>query len=148
MITLKSEDEIALIRKAGIITRLALARMKEAVRPGVSTQELDEIAVKTIKENGGQPAFKGYRGFPANICTSINEVVVHGIPSKRRLKEGDIISIDVGVRLNGYCADAASTFAVGEIFFKILLLFLTADPFYFDIDQSSAVWSFSSCCYL
>src|SRR3989338_4320299 len=115
MITLKSEDEIALIRKAGIITRLALARMKEAVRPGVSTQELDEIAVKTIKENGGQPAFKGYRGFPANICTSINEVVVHGIPSKRRLKEGDIISIDVGVRLNGYCADAASTFAVGEI---------------------------------
>ena len=91
MITLKSEDEIALIRKAGIITRLALARMKEAVRPGVSTQELDEIAVKTIKENGGQPAFKGYRGYPASLCTSINEIVVHGIPSKEVvLKEGDI----------------------------------------------------------
>ncbi len=115
MITLRSRDEIALIRKAGHVVRGVLAGMEKEIRPGITTRELDDIAIGIINANDAQPAFKGYRGFPASICTSINEVVVHGIPSRRVLKEGDIISIDVGVKLKGYFADGASTFAVGRI---------------------------------
>lgn len=115
MITLKSRDEIASIRKAGYITRLVLDEAEKAIRPGITTLELDKLAADIIRAEGATPAFKGYRGFPANLCTSVNEEVVHGIPSKRVLKEGDIVGIDIGVRLNGYYADAASTYGVGKI---------------------------------
>ncbi|MBP7055510.1 MAG: type I methionyl aminopeptidase [Candidatus Omnitrophica bacterium] len=115
MIILRNADEIKAIRNAGRITARTLEKLSGSVRPGITTKELDDIAGIEIRSLGGVPAFKGYRGFPANICTSINEVVVHGIPSKRVLEEGDIISIDVGVGCDGYFADAAVTVGVGEI---------------------------------
>jgi len=103
------------MREAGRITALALKAVGDHIHPGVSTLELDEIAERTIRNHGGTPAFKGYHGFPASICTSINEEVVHGIPSGRRLKAGDIVSVDIGTILTGYYADSAMTFAVGKI---------------------------------
>ena len=98
MIILRSDDEVALIREAGKILASTLAKLKRYAKPGVQTKELDAIARDEILKSNGYPAFKGYKGFPGNICTSINEVVVHGIPSERKLQDGDIISIDVGVR--------------------------------------------------
>jgi len=115
MIVLRSDDEIASIREAGSIVAQTIARLKECIRPGVQTKELDAIARQEILKRNGYPAFKGYKGFPANICTSINEVVVHGIPSGRKLREGDIISIDIGVKFREYFADAAFTAGVGRI---------------------------------
>lgn len=115
MIILKSGREIELMREAGRVVALALEKMRETVEPGVTTAELDRIAGEIIKANGARPLFKGYGGFPANICASINEEVVHGIPSLRLLKSGDIISIDIGAEKNGYCGDAAVTLPVGEV---------------------------------
>jgi len=115
MIILRSDDEVALIREAGKILASTLAKLKRYAKPGVQTKELDAIARDEIIKSNGYPAFKGYKGFPGNICTSINEVVVHGIPSERKLQNGDIISIDVGVRFRDYFADAAITLGVGSI---------------------------------
>lgn len=115
MISLKSPRELQLCREAARIVAAVLDRMAEMAQPGVSTGEMDAEAEAMIRKLGGQPLWKGYRGFPATICTSVNEQVVHGIPGKRRLREGDIISVDVGVRYEGYCGDAARTFPVGEI---------------------------------
>lgn len=115
MITLKSDQEIELMREAGRIVALTHKILARAVVPGITTAELDVIAEKNIRAHGGEPAFKGYNGFPASICTSINEQVVHGIPSLRKLKEGEIISIDVGVCYRGYYGDAAVTLPVGKI---------------------------------
>ncbi len=115
MIVLKSPREIALMREAGRVVAVVLETMGKVVVPGITTAELDRMAERIIRRAGGEPAFLGYHNFPASICTSINEEVVHGIPSLRRLQEGDIISIDVGVRLKGYCGDGAATFAVGKV---------------------------------
>ena len=115
MIVVKSMHEFLLMQKAGRIVATVLNELEAAIKPGVTTKELDEIAETTILKLGGVPAFKGYGGFPASICTSVNEEVVHGIPGKRVLKEGDIISIDVGAFYAGYCGDAARTFPVGRI---------------------------------
>ncbi|MDX6620891.1 MAG: methionyl aminopeptidase [Gaiellales bacterium] len=101
--------------RAGEILVAALEDLQERVAPGVSTEELDRAAERLIRSRGGVPTFKGYRGFPGSICASPNEMVVHGIPDATRLKGGDIISIDVGVTLDGWVADAARTLAVGEI---------------------------------
>lgn len=114
-IVLRSDEEIEAIRKAGIITAAVLKHLKERAAPGVKTETLDRIARNEILRRGGIPAFKGYRGFPAHICTSINDVIVHGIPSPRQLKDGDILSIDVGVRYGAYCADAAITVGIGTV---------------------------------
>lgn len=114
-VALRSDSEIAIIRKAGEITAAALEKLKTAIRIGVTTKELDAMVEREITARGGIPAFKGYRGYPATICASINDVVVHGIPSGRSLKDGDIISIDVGVGYKGYFADTAITLAVGRI---------------------------------
>lgn len=103
------------MREAGRIVASVLAEVERAVRVGVTTAMLNKIAEKEIRKYGAEPAFLGYHNFPASICTSVNEQVVHGIPGLRRLEEGDIISIDVGVRLNGYYGDAAATFPVGSI---------------------------------
>ena len=111
----EEEHPIEGIRAAAQIVARVLNELGRAVRPGITTAELDRIAESTIRGHGGRPAFKGYRGFPASICTSINEEVVHGIPGPRSLAEGDIIGIDVGVELNGWYGDAARTFAVGAI---------------------------------
>ena len=114
MIEIKSEREIALIKEAGRIVRIVLQEIKKTARPGVTTAELDKRAVTIINDFNARPAFKGYRGFPGNICTSINEQVVHGIPGKTELKVGDILSVDVGVEKDGYFADAAITVAIGN----------------------------------
>src|SRR5438552_3026283 len=116
MIILKSEREIGYMREAGQILATTLQEVRAAVEPGVSTMDLDRLAEKLIRQAGGKPSFKGYKGFPATLCTSINEEVVHGIPShKRRVREGDVLSIDIGVIINGYHADAAVTIPVGQV---------------------------------
>lgn len=115
MIKLKSEYEIQLMAEAGAIVAKVIKDLKEYIKVGVTTEKLDKIAKKIIISQKATPAFKNYQGFPANICTSVNEEIVHGIPGKRSLKRGDIISLDVGVKLNGYFADAAVTLAVDKI---------------------------------
>lgn len=115
MIEIKSEREIKLIRQAGLVVAEVIEKLKKEVRPGISTAELDKIATELIIKRGGVSAFYGYHGFPGNICTSVNEEVVHGIPGERILEKGDIISLDVGVKLEGYYADSAVTVPVGKI---------------------------------
>ncbi len=115
MIVIKSQEEIARMRKPNRVVAELLDYLEGLVRPGVTTRELDEKAETFILKRGGKPAFKGYHGFPATICASINEEVVHGIPGGRRLKEGDIIGIDLGVVMDGFYGDAAKTFAVGRV---------------------------------
>lgn len=115
MVLLKSTQELQKMRQAGRIVAKVLELMKEQVRPGITTGELDELAHKVIVKSKALPSFKGYRGYPASICTSVNEEIVHGIPGKRVLQEGDIISIDVGAIYRGYQGDAAITLGVGQI---------------------------------
>ncbi len=115
MITRKSAFELNRMRKAGEITALILSRVASAVRPGITTKELDELAEAAVKEFQVKPAFKGYQGFPASICTSVNDQVVHGIPGPRLLKTGDIVGLDFGVVYQGYYGDAAVTVGVGEV---------------------------------
>jgi methionine aminopeptidase type I len=116
MIQIKTPDEIAVMREAGLVTQRALARIQEAVAPGVSTGELDRIAEVSIRSDGAIPSFKGYHGFTGTICASINDEVVHGIPSRRRkLREGDIISLDCGAIVDGWHGDSAVTVPVGEV---------------------------------
>jgi len=116
VIVRKSAAEIEIMREAGRISARALRLVGEAVRPGVTTAELDELAEAAIREDHAIPAFKGYHGFPATLCTSLNQQVVHGIPSKGcKLAEGDIVSVDVGAIFDGYYGDNAATFAVGTV---------------------------------
>ena len=116
MIKIKSREEIKLMKMAGDIVAQVHLAMRDAVKPGVSTKELDDIAYEIIRKNRAIPTFKGYRGFPASICASINDEVVHGIPSdKSILAEGDIIAVDVGATFHGLVGDSAWTYAVGEI---------------------------------
>ena len=115
MIVLKSEAEIAMMRESGRRVGLILAELREMIKPGLETRQLDCYAEKRILELGGVPAFKGYNGYPASLCVSINEEIVHGIPSGRRLKEGDLVSLDFGVIYGGFYGDAAITVPVGEV---------------------------------
>ena len=116
MITIKSDREIQLMKEAGRITAYAHEMVRKAIKPGVSTYELDKIAYDAIVSQGAVPSFLNYHGYPASICASINEVVVHGIPNKKTiLKNGDIISIDIGAIYHGYHGDAARTHFVGEV---------------------------------
>ena len=116
MITIKSSREIELMKAAGRIVALAHQEVEKHVKPGVTTLELDQIVEKVIRDNDATPSFKGYGGFPGSACTSINDQVVHGIPSKKvTLKEGDIISIDIGAQYKGYHGDSAWTYPVGTI---------------------------------
>ena len=116
MIEVKNESELAKMRASGKVTAAVLEKMTQAVQPGVSTLDLDEIAEKTIRSFGAVPLFLGYGGFPGSICASVNEEVVHGIPKKGKiLKSGDIISIDTGAKLDGFCSDAAITLGVGKV---------------------------------
>jgi methionyl aminopeptidase len=113
--TLKSPQEVAKMRAAGRIVAQALEAMRAAVRPGITTGELDRIGEKFIRDAGAKPSFKGLYGFPGTVCVAVNEQVVHGIPGKRALKEGDIISLDTGAELQGWHGDATITVPVGEI---------------------------------
>lgn len=115
MIVLKSPREIELLREAGRIARWALDAARALVRPGITTDAIDAEVERVIRSHGATPEFKGYHGFPASSCISINEQVVHGIPGKRKLKDGDVVGIDVGARLKGFVGDNAATVAVGEV---------------------------------
>lgn len=115
MIILKTPDEIAVMAKASRVVAEALAVVKNAVKPGVTTDELDRLAEAEIRARGAIPAFKGYRNYPKTLCASVNEQVVHGIPSKRALKEGDIIGLDLGAIVGGFYGDSAVTVPVGRI---------------------------------
>jgi methionyl aminopeptidase len=114
-IIIKSDEEIAAMRQAGRIVGSILKILSEQVKPGMKTKELDIIAERELKRLGGKPSFKGYQGFPASLCVSVNNEIVHGIPGERVLKEGDIVSLDFGAIYDGFQGDAAVTVAVGEI---------------------------------
>lgn len=115
MIYTKTDDEVELLRMSNMLVSETLAELARHIRPGVTTLHLDSIAETFIRDHGAVPGFKGYAGFPNTLCTSVNDEVVHGIPSDYTLREGDIISIDCGVILNGYYGDSAYTFPVGEV---------------------------------
>lgn len=137
MIYYKTDEEIERIRKSSLLVGKALAEVAGRIRPGVKTSELDKLAEEFIRDNNALPAFKGYRGFPATLCTSVNEQVVHGIPGSRELKDGDIVSVDCGVMKNGYYGDSAYTFAVGEVKPEILLLLkATKESLYMGIENA------------
>ena len=138
MIFLKTDEEVELMRESNILLGKTYAEVAKAIQPGVSTAQLDKIAFEFIKDNGGIPACLGYEGYPATLCTSVNEQVVHGIPSeKQMLKDGDIISIDSVISLNGYCSDSAYTFPVGEVAPEVLqLMRTTKEALYLGIEQA------------
>lgn len=139
MIVLKSDREIELMRKAGNVVGRVFERLEKEIEPGVKTRQLDQIAAEMIKSSGGRAAFLGYKGFPGNICASINDEIVHGIPGERALAEGDIIGLDIGVELEGYYSDAAATFAVGKISQEARqLIDATERSLYLGIEQARA----------
>jgi methionyl aminopeptidase len=115
VIVCKSPSEIEKMRAANALVAGVLAELAAMVAPGVTTRDLDEVAERLVREGGAEPAFKGYRGYPATLCASVNEQVVHGIPSSRRLVDSDILSLDMGVKLNGFFGDSAVTVPVGDI---------------------------------
>lgn len=125
MIYLKTEEEIELIRESSLLVGKTLAELAKIIKPGVTPLQLDEVAESFIKDHGGIPGFKGYNNFPNTLCTSINEQIVHGIPSDRPLENGDIISVDCGVVKNGFYGDVAYTFEVGEVKEEIRALLQT-----------------------
>jgi methionyl aminopeptidase len=115
MVIIKSDEEIVIMRKCGKILAAILDKLRAEVRPGIKTGQLDIIMAEESKKKGVIPSFKNYRGFPANLCVSVNDEIVHGIPGERILQEGDIVSLDVGAKLNGFHTDAAITIGVGRI---------------------------------
>ncbi|MFA8438898.1 type I methionyl aminopeptidase [Pueribacillus sp. YX66] len=137
MIILKTEREIDIMREAGKIVALTHEELQKHIHPGMTTEELDRIAEKFIKSQGAIPSFKGYNGFTGSICTSVNEELVHGIPGKRMLHEGDIISIDIGAYYNGYHGDSAWTYPVGDIdVHSERLLEVTEQSLYRGLDEA------------
>jgi len=137
MIELKNASQLAKMRVAGRIVAQTLEIVRANVRPGVTTGELDRLAEEHIRKHGAVPAFKGYHGFPATLCTSVNEQVVHGIPGLRKLEPGDIISIDCGAVIDGYFGDAAITLPVGEVAPELqALLTVTEESLYLGLAQA------------
>jgi len=137
MIHIRNSREIDLLRNSARIVAEALKKIEPRIKPGISTEDLDKEIEEFILSKGGRPAFKGFHEFPANTCISINDEVVHGIPCSRKLQSGDIVSIDIGVQLNGCYGDAAKTFAVGEVSEeKKRLMKITQESLYFGIDAA------------
>jgi methionyl aminopeptidase len=138
MIILKTADEIAIMAKASKLVAESLEALKREVRPGISTEYLDQVAEEFIRSRGGVPAFKGYRSYPKTLCASVNEQVVHGIPSKRVLREGDIVGLDLGAIVEGFYGDAAVTVPVGKIDARVhALLRITEEALYKGIEQAT-----------
>ena len=144
MIYLKTDDEVELLREANLLVGKTLAEIAKIIRPGVTTRELDKVAEEFIRDHGATPTFKGFPNpyggpFPSSICTSVNDQVVHGIPNDRPLEEGDIVSVDCGTQLNGYCGDSCYTFPVGEVSDEVkALLTTTKEALYKGIEQAVA----------
>lgn len=137
MIIIKSAAEIALMREAGRVVALAHQELQAFVRPGITTQSINDHIDTFIRDHGGIPSFLGYQGYPASVCVSINEEVVHGIPSRRVLRDGDVVSVDIGVYLNGFHGDSAWSYAVGEPTPLIEKLFMVAqEALYAGIEQA------------
>ncbi len=138
MVYLKTEEQIELLRESNLLVSKTLAELAKIIKPGISTAFLDKIAEEYIRDNGAIPAFKGYNGFPSSICASVNDQVVHGIPSEKSiLKDGDIISIDCGTFKNGFVGDSAYTFCVGEVNQEVRdLLDATKKSLYLGIEQA------------
>jgi methionyl aminopeptidase len=137
MIYLKTREEIELMRESALMVSRSLGIIAKEIKPGVEPKYLDKLAEEYIRDNGGVPAFKGYRGFPATLCISVNEAVVHGIPGSKPLKEGDIISVDCGVKKNGFYGDHAYSFAVGKVRPELeKLLKVTKESLYKGIEQA------------
>lgn len=137
MIILKTEEEIEFMRAANRLVGMTLGELSHHIRPGVTTLQLDKIADEFIRDHGATPTFLGYGGFPNSICTSVNENVVHGIPNNKPLLEGDVVSVDCGTTLRGYCGDSAYTFCVGEVDEKVKeLLRVTRESLYKGIEQA------------
>jgi len=137
MIFLKTDEEIELLRESNQLVARTLAEVAKLIKPGVSTLELDKVAETFIRDHKAVPGFLGYHGFPNTLCTSVNEQVVHGIPNKKPLKEGDILSVDCGTLLNGYYGDSAYTFCVGEVKPEIkALLDATKESLYKGIENA------------
>lgn len=138
MIYLKTEEEINLIKQSAQVLGKAHGEVAQWVKPGVATKKLDEVAEEFIRDNGGIPSFKGFNNFPASLCISVNEVVVHGFPSGYILKDGDIVSVDCGVILNGFHSDSAYTYPVGEVSKEVMdLLVATKRSLYKGIEQAT-----------
>ena len=139
MIQLKTDEEIEVQRQSSLLVGKTLAEVAKLIKPGVKTGELDRVAEEFILSHGAVPGFKGYGGFPATLCISINDEVVHGIPGVRELKDGDIVSIDCGTLMNGFYGDSAYTFAVGNVDSEVLeLLKRTKESLYLAIEQAVA----------
>lgn len=139
MISIKSGREIELMRKAGALTAQARALAGSMVRPGVTTLEIDHAVRDFIRSHGAEPSFLGYGGFPGSACVSVNEVVIHGIPDRRKLQEGDIVSVDVGAYLNGFHGDCCGTFACGAISLEARrLINVTRQSFFEGIEMARA----------
>ena len=142
MVFLKTEDEIELLRQSNLLVGKTLAEVAKLIKPGVTTGELDKVAEEFIRDHGAVPTFKGFPNhfgnpFPASICTSVNEQVVHGIPGDVVLKDGDIVSVDCGTYLNGFCGDSAYTFCVGEVDPEVMkLLRVTKESLYKGIENA------------
>ena len=139
MILLKNKEDLNRLHKANLIVAEALQEIKTHIKSGISTAELDSIAERYIRKRKGIPAFKGYRGYPATLCVSINEEVVHGIPGPRKLKKGDIVSLDIGVFLDGYYGDAAITIGLDNISLQAQrLMKTTEESLYAGIEKARA----------
>lgn len=137
MIYYKTDEEIELIRKSSLLVGKTLAEVAKHIKPGIKTIELDRLAEEFIRDHKAVPAFKGYRGYPATLCVSIDDQVVHGIPGNRELKEGDVVSVDCGTLKNGFYGDSAYTFAVGIVKPEVLaLLKATKESLYLGIEQA------------
>lgn len=137
MICVKSNKEIEKMQKAGAITAGALIAAGEAIKPGMTTHELDKVVYRYITSHGAKPSFLGYGGFPGSACISVNDEVIHGIPGSRKLKEGDIVSVDVGAYIGGYHGDSCKTFMVGEVADDVkALLKSTEESLYLAIDMA------------
>lgn len=142
MVYLKTDDEIELLREANLLVGKTLAELAKVIQPGVTTKQLDVLAEEFIRDHGAEPTFKGFPNpyggpFPASICTSVNHQVVHGIPNDNPLQEGDIVSIDCGTKLNGFCGDSCYTFAVGDVSDEVKnLMRVTKEALYKGIEQA------------
>lgn len=133
----RTEGEIEIIRRNSILVSKTLAEVGKIIKPGVSTIQLDKVAEEFIRSNGAEPGFLGYNGYPNTLCTSVNDQIVHGIPSKYELKEGDIVSIDCGTKMEGFYGDSAYTFAVGEVDKNIMkLMECTKESLFLGIEQA------------